>query len=162
MPEGMDGYFWQASPFYKFSEPLGDAVRKHRSPFIIGEDPIVFILPGIPQGPPPGILPALILQQEKNSGAGDPQRPLAGRALWLIDIAAFRRDIVPCLANIEHSLIQIDVAPSQAQKFCAPESGEQIKSNDRPPLDRLILQQLQQPPGIRLIQISCLPVGDAG
>ena len=162
VPQGMDRHLRQAGALHEVGEPVRHGVRKKRFALLCGEDAPIGITPGIPQQLPLGVLPLLILQEEQDGRARDPQRSLAGGRLRGVGIAALCRQIVPRLPDVEKLLIQIHVRPAQAQELCPAQAGEQVKGDHRPPKDLLLLKQLQQTAGVRLIQISCLPVGDAG
>ncbi len=59
-------------------------------------------------------------------------------------------------------LVQVYVLPAEAQQLRPAQAGKKVEGDGGPPLDRLSLQQLQEPPGVVLLQIGRLMAPQAG
>ena len=63
---------------------------------------------------------------------------------------------------MQDTVVQIDVLPAEAQQLRPAQAGEQVENDRCPPLDRLVLKQLQHPLGVWLVQVSGLVPGQGG
>ena len=145
MPQAMDGDLRHPRSGNEFAEPLRHAVGEYGSAGVGGEHPPVLVFPSIPQLAPLLVLPVLVFQEHHHGSSRDKQGAGGAGRLGRADIHALPREVIGGLPDGDCVLVQIHVLPAKAEKFLPPESRQEVKGDNGPPVSAPVIKCKKTP-----------------